>query len=99
MDRDPANDLPFKPVQITHIEIKHAVAAAAPKPAAKPAAKKATGPEASFNLKAQVASVAAFRILRFSYESSKIFKEKYDSNPWNLRRLRYQRRHYCLPAV
>jgi peptidyl-prolyl cis-trans isomerase A (cyclophilin A) len=43
MDRDPANDLPFKPVQITHIEIKHAVAAAAPKPAAKPAAKKATG--------------------------------------------------------
>lgn len=42
MDRDPSDDRPFKPVKITHIEIKHAGAAAA-KPAAKPAAKKATG--------------------------------------------------------
>src|SRR5271166_3257113 len=29
MDRDPGNDRPFKPVKITHIEIKHAGAAAA----------------------------------------------------------------------
>ncbi len=42
MDRDPSNDLPLRPIKITHIEIKHAGAAAA-KPAAKPAAKKATG--------------------------------------------------------
>jgi peptidyl-prolyl cis-trans isomerase A (cyclophilin A) len=42
MDRDPANDRPFKPVKITHIGIKHAGAAAA-KPAPKPAAKKPTG--------------------------------------------------------
>jgi len=42
MDRDPQDDRPFKPVKITHIEIKHAGAAAA-KPAPKPAAKKATG--------------------------------------------------------
>ncbi len=42
MDRDPANDRPFKPVKITHIEIKHAGAAAA-KPAPKPAAKKTAG--------------------------------------------------------
>ena len=46
MDRDPSNDRPFKPVKITHIEIKHDGAAAAKpeaKPATKPAAKKATG--------------------------------------------------------
>ena len=43
MDRDPSNDLPLRPVKITHIEIKHGGAAAASKPAPKPAAKKATG--------------------------------------------------------
>jgi cyclophilin family peptidyl-prolyl cis-trans isomerase len=35
MDRDPSNDRPFKPVKITHIEIKNAGAATAAKPAAK----------------------------------------------------------------
>src|ERR1700690_3331222 len=39
MDSDPSDNRPFKPVKITHIEIKHGGAAAA-KPAAKPAAKK-----------------------------------------------------------
>jgi peptidyl-prolyl cis-trans isomerase A (cyclophilin A) len=38
MDRDPSNDRPFRPVKITHIEIKHAGAATA-----KPAAKRPTG--------------------------------------------------------
>jgi len=38
MDRDPSNDLPFRPVKITHIEIKHAGTTAA-----KPAAKKPAG--------------------------------------------------------
>jgi cyclophilin family peptidyl-prolyl cis-trans isomerase len=42
MDSDPSNNRPFKPVKITHIEIKHAGAAAA-KPAPKPAAKRQTG--------------------------------------------------------
>jgi peptidyl-prolyl cis-trans isomerase A (cyclophilin A) len=42
MDRDPSNDRPFKPVKITHVEIKNASAAAA-KPTPKPAAKKPTG--------------------------------------------------------
>jgi peptidyl-prolyl cis-trans isomerase A (cyclophilin A) len=39
MDRDPSNDRPFKPVKITHIEIKNAGSAAS-EPAPKPAAKK-----------------------------------------------------------
>jgi len=39
MGRDPSNDRPFHPVKITHIEIQHGAAAAAPKPsAAKPSA-------------------------------------------------------------
>src|SRR5271169_575189 len=38
MDRDPSNDRPFKPVKITHIEIKNAGSAAS-EPAPKPAAK------------------------------------------------------------
>jgi len=38
MDRDPSNDRPFKPVKVTHIEIKNA-GSAAKEPAAKPAAK------------------------------------------------------------
>lgn len=42
MDKDPKDDRPFKPVKITHIEIKHTGAAAA-KPAPKPAVKKPTG--------------------------------------------------------
>jgi peptidyl-prolyl cis-trans isomerase A (cyclophilin A) len=42
MDKDPKDDRPFKPVKITHIEIKHAGAAVA-KPTPKPAAKKPTG--------------------------------------------------------
>ena len=42
MDRDPRNDMPFKPVKITHIEIKQAGTMAA-KPASKPAAKKTGG--------------------------------------------------------
>jgi cyclophilin family peptidyl-prolyl cis-trans isomerase len=43
MARDQSNDLPLRPVKITHIEIKQAGAATAAKPTPKPAAKKATG--------------------------------------------------------
>jgi peptidyl-prolyl cis-trans isomerase A (cyclophilin A) len=42
MTRDPANDRPFHPVKITHVEIHHGGAAAAKPSAAKPAAAKKT---------------------------------------------------------